>query len=99
LSGGPALAGARAQLLRFAAGARFPSHRHTGTEIVFVLEGSYVDSNERTFGPGDQQILEAGTEHTLRISPDGPCIAAVVSGGVEFTGWLLGTLQKLWPGR
>ncbi|MEM5315374.1 cupin domain-containing protein [Paraburkholderia sp. JHI869] len=35
------------QLVRFAAGATFPSHRHTGPEFIYVLEGEAVQNGRR----------------------------------------------------
>lgn len=35
------------QLVRFAAGATFPRHRHTGPEFIYVLEGEAVQNGRR----------------------------------------------------
>lgn len=80
---------ARARLLCFAAGVRFPKHRHRAPESVLVLEGSYLDSTGRTVRAGDEQLMAAGSEHQLLISRERDCIAAVSEGGIDFTGrWL-----------
>jgi quercetin dioxygenase-like cupin family protein len=73
-----------ARLLHFAPGAHFPKHRHHGTEHVLVLEGSYADQDGAIRGAGDEQSMLAQTEHELRILGNGPCVAAVVDGGVKF---------------
>src|SRR5579883_698464 len=39
LQGGPRTVGADAGLVRMAPGARFPRHRHTGTEFAVILQG------------------------------------------------------------
>jgi anti-sigma factor ChrR (cupin superfamily) len=95
LRAGPRLGGAEAYLMRFSPGLTFPKHRHCGAETLFVLEGSYVDTSGTRVGPGDRQDMRPGSEHTLRVEVDGPCVAAVVSGGVEFTGPVLGRLASL----
>lgn len=95
IQAGPEVATGNAQLMRFSPGLRFPAHRHRGPEQVFVLEGSYTDSAGRRFGPGDEQVMQPGSEHSLSVSKDGPCVAAIVSRGLEFTGFPLRVLQKL----
>lgn len=35
------------QLVRFAAGATFPAHRHSGPEFIYVLEGEAVQNGRR----------------------------------------------------
>lgn len=83
---GPARGSADCKLVRFAAGTRFPLHRHVGAETVFVLEGSYRDQDGRVYAAGDRQEMEAGTEHRICIDAGGECIAATVLHGLEFTG-------------
>ena len=92
--GGPKLLGARARLMHFEPGFRFPSHRHRGAETLLVLEGSYSDENQVRFGPGDLSEMAAGSAHELVIGPDGPCVAAVAERGLEFTGPLLKLLGR-----
>ena len=95
--GGPRVAGADVHLVRFTPGMRFPRHRHPGDEVLFVLEGSYVDSSGRTIGPGDVHAMSAGTEHGFRVSREEPCLAASVQRGREFTGFWIRLLSKLIP--
>jgi anti-sigma factor ChrR (cupin superfamily) len=97
VAGGPRVAGADVHLVRFTPGMRFPRHRHPGDEVLFVLEGSYVDSSGRTVGPGDVHAMSAGTEHGFRVSRDEPCVAASVQRGREFTGFWIRLLSKLIP--
>jgi quercetin dioxygenase-like cupin family protein len=92
---GPRLRGAEACLMRFSPGLEFPKHRHLGPETLFVLEGNYVDTSGTRVGAGDEQDMQSGSEHTLRVEEHGPCVLAVVSGGVEFTGPVLGRLAGL----
>ncbi|HZZ06790.1 cupin domain-containing protein [Paraburkholderia sp.] len=48
------------QLVRFAPGAAFPDHLHTGPEFIYVLEGE-VTWNGRVLGRGNVGVAEAGT--------------------------------------
>jgi anti-sigma factor ChrR (cupin superfamily) len=49
-------------LVRMAPGARFPTHRHTGVEECYVLEGDLHTSNH-SLGPGDYHCALAGSIH------------------------------------
>jgi len=94
LAGGPRTRGHAVKLVRFAPGLRFPRHRHAGDESVLVLEGSYTDSAGCHVGPGDLQEMSAGSEHALRVARPEPCVAAIVEYRLEFTGFVLGRLQR-----
>ncbi|WP_322028525.1 cupin domain-containing protein [Paraburkholderia sp. J76] len=48
------------QLVRFAAGATFPLHRHTGPEFIYVLEGEAVQ-NGRRLAAGYAGVAARGT--------------------------------------
>ena len=65
------------RLLRFRAGARYPSHRHGGVEEVFVLAGS-VTLNGVLLRPGDYCRAEAGTPEPVAYSDEGG-MAIIVS--------------------
>jgi anti-sigma factor ChrR (cupin superfamily) len=90
-----ALDGARARLLRFEPGVRFPTHQHRGEEHVLVLEGSYTDSTGKRVGAGDEQRMVAGSEHALVISSDAVCVAAIVQRGLSFGAPLLDRAKAL----
>ncbi len=92
---GPRLAGARATLTRFAAGMRFPKHRHTGPEALLVLEGSYIDESGRRVSAGDVHKMAPGSEHWFRVTKELPCVAASVQFGFEFTGSLMRLLTRV----
>lgn len=95
VSPGPSLRAAEVQLMRFAPGLRFPKHRHRGAETLFVLEGAYVDTSHGVrVGPGQRQDMAGGTEHALLVEAGAPCVAAVISHGLDFTGPLLGRLNR-----
>jgi quercetin dioxygenase-like cupin family protein len=69
--------GMRTQLVRFAAGARYPRHRHAGTEEIFLLEGS-VRVNGVELRAGDYCRSEPGTEEIGTYSETGG-LALIVS--------------------
>lgn len=61
-------------LLRYAAGARVPRHRHTGLETVLVLDG--IQSDERGDYPvGTLMVNPEGSEHS--VWSDGGCVVLI----------------------
>jgi anti-sigma factor ChrR (cupin superfamily) len=83
-----------AYLARFAAGVRFPAHRHQGHEDVLLLEGSYTDASGNVYRSGDLHHMDAGSLHHFDIARDEPCVAAAVHHGIEFSSVLLRLLAK-----
>lgn len=69
--------GTRTQLVRFAAGARYPRHRHAGTEEIFLLEGTVL-VNGILLRAGDYCRSEPGTEETGTYSETGG-LALIIS--------------------
>ena len=69
--------GVTTRLIRFAAGTRYPNHRHGGTEEIFVLEGS-ISVNGVLLTSGDYCRSEAGTEERGTVSETGG-LAIVIS--------------------
>jgi len=67
--------GSSAALLRYAAGAEVPWHRHTGYEHIFVLEGEQEDDHG-SYAAGSFVVNAPGTEHRVR-SPSG-CLALLI---------------------
>lgn len=63
-------------LADLAAGARYPSHEHAGSEQLYVLSGQLRTAG-RVLGPGDFLHAEPGTQHDGLYSPDG-CVAILV---------------------
>ena len=63
--GGPAYAAADCGFLRIAAGCTFPWHTHRGEELTLILSGTLRDASGRRFGPGDEAVQTAGTEHDI----------------------------------
>lgn len=57
--------GSDAAILRYLPGAFTPRHVHIGFEMVFVLEGEYVE-NDVLYKPGNLIIRAPGTTHEMR---------------------------------
>ena len=51
-------------LLKYEPGASVPHHRHTGTELILVLEGSQSDEHA-TYPKGSVILNPVGSEHTV----------------------------------
>jgi mannose-6-phosphate isomerase-like protein (cupin superfamily) len=76
---GPRIVGADAGFVRFAAGSRFPMHRHVGDEYMFIFQGGLHDEvNGVRLEAGDMLVMPAGTSHDFGILPDEDCLAAVL---------------------
>ncbi|MFB9290551.1 cupin domain-containing protein [Pseudoduganella plicata] len=58
-------AGSDAALIRYLPGAFTPRHLHMGYEMVFVLQGDYIE-NDVTFAPGSLIVRAPGTTHEMR---------------------------------
>ncbi|WP_376873458.1 cupin domain-containing protein [Albirhodobacter sp. R86504] len=77
--GGPDVA-----LLRYAAGASVPRHRHLGLETIIVLSGSQSDDHGR-YKAGSVVFNPAGSEHEV-WSEDGCTVLIQWERPVEFLG-------------
>jgi anti-sigma factor ChrR (cupin superfamily) len=74
---GPAVA-----LLRYAPGARVPSHRHGGTEHILVLAGSQRDKNG-VYPAGTLLVSPSGSRHAV-VSDEGCLVLAIWAGPLTF---------------
>jgi anti-sigma factor ChrR (cupin superfamily) len=68
-------------LVRYAAGAVVPRHRHLGEEQIFVLEGAVADDTG-VCRAGDFARRPPGCIHTVE-SPDGALVLAFITGTTE----------------
>lgn len=93
--GGASTRSATLHLVRLSPGAKFPVHYHVGYETLLVLEGSYTDSLGRLVRAGEAHVMVPGTEHSFLVSEDGPCVAASIHSGLEFTGPFLRWWSRL----
>ena len=57
--------GSDAALIKYLPGAFTPRHLHIGYEMVFVLDGEYVE-NDVLYEPGSLIIRAPGTTHEMR---------------------------------
>lgn len=74
--------GRAAALLRYAAGASLPVHRHAGFEQILVLEGAQVDERGR-YGKGTLVVNPPGSQHQV-TSPEGCVVFVTWDLPVEF---------------
>jgi anti-sigma factor ChrR (cupin superfamily) len=83
VQGGPATASADVGFVRVAPDLDFPPHVHVGEERNLVLDGSLIDGDGTTYGPGDLFVHPAGSHHVFRSGSRGVLFAVVVW-GVDF---------------
>jgi anti-sigma factor ChrR (cupin superfamily) len=67
--------GARVAVLRYAAGAEVPPHRHEGYEYIFVLEGAQRDERG-SYSAGSFVVNEPGMTH--RVTSDSGCVVLIL---------------------
>jgi anti-sigma factor ChrR (cupin superfamily) len=67
--------GARAAILRYAAGAEVPPHRHAGHEYIYVLQGEQSDERGR-YGAGCFVVNEPGSIH--RVTSEHGCTVLII---------------------
>jgi len=73
--------GAAGGVLRVRPGVTFPRHSHHGSEITYVLDGGYV-ADGRSYGPGTQIEVIAGTAHDYRSAPGRDLVLIVLHHGI-----------------
>ena len=67
--------GANAALLRYAPGARVPAHRHSGFEVIYVLDGEQSDQRG-TYPAGSLIVNRQGGAH--KVWSDEGCLVLIV---------------------
>jgi hypothetical protein len=83
-AGGSRAFAPHAGLVRMRRGLRYPAHRHLDPEMVYVLDGSILENDQRRFLPGDVMVNEATSVHDLTVSDHTHALLAVAQGGIEF---------------
>jgi putative transcriptional regulator len=85
LEPGPAVTAENVGFVRLRSGETFPRHRHDGSERVVCLQGSFVETSGAVRGPGDEVVMEDGSEHGFTVLP-GPALVflAVLERGITF---------------
>ncbi len=74
------VSGARTALVWGTPGARYPAHRHLGSEQIFVIEGALRD-HRGIYGPGEVCRSRAGSVHAEEVVGDEDCVCLVVHHG------------------
>lgn len=85
---------ASVRLLRIPAGTAVPDHGHRGIELTLVLQGAFVDEEDR-FGAGDVEVANEDLHHTP-VAEDGmDCIClAATDAPLRFSGLVPRIAQK-----
>jgi anti-sigma factor ChrR (cupin superfamily) len=73
----------RAQMTRFAPGARLPRHRHVGDELIYVIEGALTDE-AGTVTAGNVVYRPNDCVHNVSTQ-NGATALAVLTGDIEMT--------------
>jgi anti-sigma factor ChrR (cupin superfamily) len=79
---GAAEKGPSVALLRYAPGARVPAHRHSGFEVIYVLDGAQSDERG-TYKAGSLVVNREGDKHSV-WSDDGCLVLIVWERPIEF---------------
>jgi len=83
----------RLWLLRARPGVAIPQHGHRGTELTLVLQGSFLDGEQR-YVRGDVEEADPEVEHDIKIGEGEECIClALTQGKLRFDDPLLRVLQ------
>lgn len=77
---------ASVRLLRIPAGMALPDHGHRGTELTLVLQGAFMDEDDR-FGAGDIEVANEDLHHTPVAEKGMDCIClAATDAPLRFSG-------------
>jgi hypothetical protein len=80
---GPGADGLRSSFARLLPGSQIARHRHLTRELIFVLNGAMIDSDGRTYGPGEVLQSEPDSVHSVSIGGSHECWVASLVGNVE----------------
>ncbi|WP_068119364.1 ChrR family anti-sigma-E factor [Tropicimonas marinistellae] len=79
---------ATARLLYIPAGCEMPDHGHRGLEMTLVLQGAFLDGEDR-FARGDLEVADDDVSHMPVADEGEDCIClAVTEGPLKFSGLL-----------
>lgn len=77
---------ATARLLSIPGGSAMPDHGHQGMEMTMVLQGAFLDGDER-FARGDVEVADEHLNHTPIADVGADCICLVAcEGSLRFSG-------------
>ncbi len=71
--------GWRTYVLHAPAGQRLPPHVHSGPELICVLAGAFED--ERRYVAGDFVESAGGSDHSVTVGSEGPCVCLIAAKG------------------
>lgn len=79
---------ASVRLLHIPAGASMPDHGHRGTELTLVLQGAFVDDEDR-FAAGDIEVASEDLHHqpVAEMGQDCICLSAT-DAPLRFNSWI-----------
>lgn len=66
------------RLLHIEQGISIPNHTHLGTELTFILQGSYSDKTGQ-YQRGDLSDVDNNLEHTPLVDSEQPCICLIAT--------------------
>jgi len=82
-------------LLKVGPGRVLPDHGHVGTELTYIVSGSYTDALGQ-FKQGDIADVDEHVEHQPIVDPDSECIClAALEGRMRFNGIIGRILQPI----
>ena len=85
---------ASVRLLRIPAGTSVPDHGHKGTELTLVLQGAFMDDDER-FAEGDVEVANEDLHHTPVAAEGMDCIClAATDAPLRFNGFVPRLAQR-----
>ncbi|MEW9919856.1 ChrR family anti-sigma-E factor [Marimonas sp. MJW-29] len=90
----PTSSSATARLLMIPAGTAIPDHSHEGMEMTLVLQGAFMDEDDR-FARGDIEVADGSVSHTPVADIGEDCIClAVTDAPLKFKSFLPKIAQK-----
>lgn len=90
----PTSSTATARLLMIPAGTAIPDHSHEGMEMTLVLQGAFMDEDDR-FARGDIEVADGSVSHTPVADIGEDCIClAVTDAPLKFKSFLPKIAQK-----
>jgi len=85
---------ASVRLLRIPAGTAVPDHGHQGTELTLVLQGAFIDEEDR-FAAGDVEVANQDLNHTPVAENGVDCIClAATDAPLRFNGFMPRLAQR-----
>jgi putative transcriptional regulator len=66
------------RLLQIDKGISIPEHTHLGTELTFILQGSYTDETGR-YLPGDLSDADGSIKHRPVVNSEQPCMCLIAT--------------------